>query len=308
MMAATAPVLASQPVAERLRRSIRRAQPSAYLFLLPALVFYVLFRLYPYAQTFWLGLHDWNGVSPPTFIGLGNYAEALRDPYFWRAGYQTLAFMAIDITVPLTVALTLAILVSEVTRGRVFFRVALFTPYVLSAAVVSVMWKQIYAPNIGIVNSVLRAVGLGQLAHPWLGDSQYALPAVAIANSWHSYGFAFGVFLAAIQSIDPSLYEAARLDGANWFQLVRHVTIPGLRNAITLLVSLAVAGALAAFTFIYIMTGGGPNFATEVLSTYVYDKGFLESRYGYASALSVAMALIALTISATFIWLRERGD
>ena len=307
-MAATAPVLPSQSVAERLRRSIRRAQPSAYLFLLPALLFYATFRLYPYAQTFWFGLHDWNGMTPPKWVGLGNYAEALQDPYFWRAGYQTLAFMAIDITLPLTVALTLAILVSEVTRGRVFFRVALFTPYVLSAAVVSVMWKQIYAPNIGIVNSALRAVGLGQFAHPWLGDSQYALPAVALANSWHSYGFAFVVLLAAIQSIDTSLYEAARLDGANWFQLVRHVTIPGLRNAITLLVSLGVAGALAAFTFIYIMTGGGPNFATEVLSTYVYDKGFLESRYGYASALSVAMAMIALAISATFIWLRERGD
>lgn len=307
-MAVTAPVLPSQPVAERLRRTIRRAQPSAYLFLLPALAFYVTFRLYPYVQTFWFGLHDWNGVSPPVFIGLGNYVEALHDPSFWRAGYQTLAFMAIDITLPLTVALTLAILVSEVTRGRTFFRVALFTPYVLSAAVVSVMWKLIYAPNIGIVNSAFRAIGLGQLAHPWLGDSQYALPAVALANSWHSYGFAFVVFLAAIQSIDTSLYEAAKLDGANWLQLVRHVTIPGLRNAITLLVSLAVAGALAAFTFIYIMTGGGPNFATEVLSTYVYDKGFLESRYGYASALSVALALVALTISATFIWLRERGE
>jgi raffinose/stachyose/melibiose transport system permease protein len=308
MMAASAPVIPSQSATERLRRSINRAQPSAYLFLLPALLFYVTFRLYPYVQTFWLGLHDWNGMTAPRWVGLGNYAEALQDPYFWRATYQTLAFMAIDITLPLTVALTLAVLVSEVTRGRVFFRIALFTPYVLSAAVVSVMWKMIYSPNIGIVNSGFRAIGLGQFAHPWLGDSQYALPAVALANSWHSYGFAFVVFLAAIQSIDTSLYEAARLDGASWLQLQRHVTIPGLRNAITLLVSLAVAGALAAFTFIYIMTGGGPNFATEVLSTYVYDKGFLESRYGYASALSVAMALFALTISALFIWLRERGD
>jgi len=308
MMAATAPVLPSQPFSDRLRRTIRRAQPSAYLFLLPALAFYASFRLFPYAQTFWLGLHDWNGVSPPTFVGLGNYVEAFNDPYFWRAGLHTVAFMAIDITLPLSVALLLAILVSEVTRGRTFFRIALFTPYVLAAAVVSVMWKMIYSPNIGIVNSALRAVGLGQFAHPWLGDSQYALPAVALANSWHTYGFAFVVFLAAIQSIDTSLYEAARLDGANWGQLLRHVTIPGLRNAITLLVSLAVAGALASFTFIYIMTGGGPNFATEVLSTYVYDKGFLESRYGYASALSVAMALIALTISATFIWIRETGE
>ena len=105
-------------------------------------------------------------MTPPRWVGLGNYVEAAQDPYFWRAGYQTLAFMAIDITLPLIVALMLAIVVSEVTRGRTFFRVALFTPYVLSAAVVSVMWKQIYAPNIGIVNSALRAVGLGQFAHP----------------------------------------------------------------------------------------------------------------------------------------------
>ena len=307
-MAASAPALHSQPVADRLRRAIKRAQPSAYLFLLPALLFYVSFRLVPYAQTFWYGLTDWNGVSQPRFVGLDNYATALQDMSFWRAMRQTVAFMAIDITVPLVVALLLAVLVSEVTRGRTFFRIALFTPYVLSAAVVSVLWKQIYSPNIGIVNSALRAVGLGQYAHPWLGDSQYALPAVAIANSWHIYGFAFVIFLAAIQSIDPSLYEAARLDGASWGQLVRHITIPGLRNAITLLVSLAIAGALASFTFIYIMTGGGPNFATEVLATYIYDKSFLESKYGYGSALSVALAMIALTVSATFIWLRERGD
>src|SRR5918997_4069521 len=307
-MAASAPALHSQPTSERLRRALRRAQPSAYLFLLPALFFYTAFRLIPYFQTFWYGLTDWNGVNQPRFVGLDNYATAAQDPSFWRAIRQTMAFMAIDITIPLVVALLLAVLVSEVTRGRTFFRIALFTPYVLSAAVVAVMWKQIYTPNIGIVNTTLRAIGLGQFAHPWLGDSQYALPAVAIANSWHIYGFAFVIFLAAIQSIDPSLYEAAKLDGASWGQLLRHVTIPGLRNAITLLVSLAIAGALASFTFIYIMTGGGPNFATEVLSTYIYDKGFLEAKYGYASALSVALALIALTISATFIWLRERGE
>lgn len=307
-MAASAPAVHSPLASDRLRRALRRAQPSAYLFLLPALVFYIWFRLAPYIATFWYGLTDWNGVSTPSFIGLSNYAEAVQDGYFWRAALHTLAFMAFDICVPLTLALLLAILVSEVTRGRTFFRVALFTPYVLSAAVVSVMWRLIYSPNIGVVNSGLRTVGLGGLTHAWLGDSQFALPSVALANSWHSYGFAFVIFLAAIQSIDPALYEAARLDGANWGQLVRHVTIPGLRNAITLLVSLAIAGALASFTFIYIMTGGGPNFATEVLSTYIYDKGFLESRYGYASALSVGLALIALVISATFIWLRERGE
>src|SRR5918997_2520457 len=132
-MAASAPALHSQPTSERLRRALRRAQPSAYLFLLPALLFYTAFRLIPYFQTFWYGLTDWNGVSQPRFIGLDNYATATQDPSFWRAIRQTMAFMAIDITIPLVVALLLAVLVSEVTRGRTFFRIALFTPYVLSA-------------------------------------------------------------------------------------------------------------------------------------------------------------------------------
>jgi raffinose/stachyose/melibiose transport system permease protein len=308
-MAASAHVrpLPLSPV-ERLRRTFGRGRSAAYLFLLPAFLFYLTFRLIPYLQTFWYGLHDWSGVTQPRWVGLGNYGEALVDPYFWQAFRQTLVFMAMDLTMPLVTALVLAILVADIRRGRTLFRVGLFTPYVLSAAVVAVLWSQIYNPSIGIVNVTLRTIGLPALARGWLGETGTAIYAVGVANSWHSYGFAFVVFLAALETIDPALYEAAKIDGASWLQLARHVTIPGLSNAITLLVSLGIAGALASFTFIYVMTGGGPNFATEVLSTYIYDKAFLESRYGYASALSVALALIALTVSAIFIWLRERGD
>jgi raffinose/stachyose/melibiose transport system permease protein len=159
-----------------------------------------------------------------------------------------------------------------------------------------------------VVNQLLSLVGLRDVTRAWLGDFATALPAVGMIGAWVLLGLCTLLLLAGMSKIDPALYEAARLDGATWAQLVRHVTIPGLRNAITLLVSLGIAGALASFTFIYVMTGGGPNFATEVLSTYIYDKGFLEAKYGYASALSVALALIALAVSGTFIWLRERGE
>ena len=192
-MAATAPVLPAPPLAERLRRIIRRAQPSAYLFLLPALLFCATFRLYPYAQTFWYGLHDWNGMTPPRWVGLGN-VEAAQDPYFWRAGYQTLAFMAIDITHPADRGADAGY---HGFRGHArsdLLPRGFFTPYVLSAAVVSVMWKQI-APNIGIVNSALRAVGLGQFAHPgWAIRStpcrpwRWRTPGTATASrSWCSW-------------------------------------------------------------------------------------------------------------------------
>jgi raffinose/stachyose/melibiose transport system permease protein len=296
-------VAAGRRVGRTLRRSL-----TAYLFLLPAFVFYALFRLIPYLQAFWYGLHDWDGLSEPRWVGLGNFAEALGDEYFWIAGRNTLAFMALDLALPLTVAFLLAIMVAEVKRGRTIFRVGLFTPYVLSGAVVAIMWKQIYNPEVGILNAALRAVGLGALTRSWLGETGLALPSLAVANAWHAYGFAFVVFLAALQTIDPTLYEAARIDGAGWWQLVRNVTIPGLSNAITMLCSLTMMGAISAFTFIYIMTGGGPNYATEVLSTYIYDKAFEGLRFGYASALSVALALIGLTVTVIFIQLRERRD
>lgn len=290
------------------RRPVRWKHLSGYFFLLPAFLFYAAFRLVPYVQTFWFGFHEWDGLGERRWIGVANYSEALTDDRFWQAGRNTLAFMVLDLAMPLTIALFLAILVAEVRWGRTVYRVGLFTPYVLSGAVVAVMWKQIYNPEVGILNAFLRAVGLGDLAHSWLGESQFALPAVAVANAWQGYGFAFVVFLAALQSIDPTLYEAARIDGANWPQLVRHVTIPGLGNAITMLCSLTIFGAIGTFTFIYIMTGGGPNYATEVLSTYIYDKAFTELRFGYASAVSVGLALLALVVTAIFIRLRERND
>lgn len=308
-MASSAQARTSQPpLTYRLRRTIKRARPMGYVFLLPAFVFYASFRLVPYVQTFWYGLHDWDGASPPTWIGTANYAEALSDQYFWWAGWNTLKFMAINMTVPLGGGLLLALLVAEVSRGRTFFRVALFTPYVLSAAVVAVMWRQIFSPQVGVINLTLKGIGLESLAHSWLGESAYALWAVGVSNAWHGYGFSFVIFLAGLQTIDTALYEAAKLDGANWFQLVRFVTLPGLSNAITMLLSMAIMGTIAFFTYVFIMTDGGPNFSSEVLATYIYDKAFDDMRFGYASALSVGLALLVLVVTATFIRFRERGD
>lgn len=306
-MATTTALAPTRSRSASARRALKRAA-SGYLFVLPAFLFYATFRLVPYIQAFWYGFHEWDGLSSPRWVGVGNFVQASRDEYFWKAGGNTMKFMVLDVVLPLTAAFFLAVLVAEVRRGRTLFRVGLFTPYVLAGAVVAIMWKQIYNPEIGILNVTLRAVGLGSLTRSWLGETAMALPALAVANSWHAYGFAFVIFLAAIQTIDPTLYEAARIDGATWGQLLRHVTLPGLSNALTMLCSLSLMGAISSFTFIYIMTGGGPNYATEVLSTYIYDKAFKSLHFGYASALSVALAMIGLAVTFTFIQVRERRD
>lgn len=280
----------------------------AYAFLLPSFLFYAGFRLIPYFQAFWFGLYDWNGASPGKFIGAGNYIEVVQDKYFWNAAGHNVIWMAMNLTIPLGLALILALLVAEVKRGQSVFRVCLFFPHVLSAATVAVLWRQIYDPSIGILNTIMNAIGLGSLTHSWLGETATALPASNIANAWQSYGFSFVMFLAALQSIDPTQFEAAKLDGANWFQTVRYVTLPGLRNATTMLFSLAIMGSMLSFTMIWVLTGGGPNFASDVLSTYIYDKAFMGLRVGYACAVSVGLALWILFVTVTFIRIRERGD
>lgn len=303
-MAAVAP---HEPVASwRRRRS--RVDAEAYLFVLPAVVSYAVFVLSPFVRTLWLGLHQWDGVSPARWVGLKNYAEAIGDPIVWKALEHNLVYMGITIVLPIGIGCTLAVLMAGVARGRSLFRIGLFTPHVLSAAVVGIVWSLIYDPDIGVLNSVLRSVGLGGIARAWLAETSVVLPAIALASTWHGYGFAMVIYMAALQGVDPTLYEAAKIDGANWHQLVRHVTLPGVRDATTMLLSLSILGSMATFTMIWVMTRGGPYFASEVLATHIYKRAFEGNQMGYASALSTALALIVLVVAAAFLRLRERGQ
>lgn len=283
--------------------------PTAWLFLLPAFAIYLVFHLLPFVQTIWLGFHEWDGASPDrTWVGLQNYVDATQDDVFWRALSHNVTFVVMNLALPIAIGLLLAVLVSNVGRGLATYRFLLFLPYVLSLAVVGIIWGRIYDPNIGIINQTLRAVGLDDLARPWLGDPSFVLVAIILAGVWHAFPFAMVIYLAGLQGIDQTLYEAARLDGANGVQIFRHVTLPSLSNVTTLLVSSAFIGGLTAFTMVWTMTQGGPFYASEVIATYIYKRAFEDIYVGYGSALSVALALLALLVTGAFIWLRERGD
>jgi raffinose/stachyose/melibiose transport system permease protein len=280
----------------------------AYLFILPALLLYVTFVLRPTLDVFLLSLYEWNGISPTReWQGLANFSKLAGDGIFWQAFRNNLVWLVVILFFNVLVGLVAAALLSMDIKGRVFFRLAYFLPVVQASIVTAMIWRWIYNPD-GLLNNTLQSVGLGALARGWLGDFTWALPALAIAAGWASFGMSVVLLLAGMQGIDQSLYDAARVDGANYTQTFRYITIPGLRNVITIVILLAMIGAFQAFDIIWATTQGGPVRATEMLATYMFKKGIMENQYGYGSAVAVVLAVIILAFAIVNITLRERGD
>ncbi len=280
----------------------------AYIFILPALLLYVTFVLRPTLEVFVLSLYKWNGISPTReWQGFANFEKLLADSIFWQAFRNNLVWLVVILFFNVFVGLVAAALLSMNIKGRVIFRLAYFLPVVQASIVTAMIWRWIYNPD-GLLNSTLQAVGLGGLTRGWLGDFTWALPALAVAAGWASFGMSVVLLLAGMQGIDQSLYDAARVDGANYTQTFRYITIPGLRNVITIVILLAMIGAFQAFDIIWATTQGGPIRATEMLATYMFKKGIMENEYGYGSAVAVVLAVIILGFATINIILRERGD
>jgi raffinose/stachyose/melibiose transport system permease protein len=287
---------------------VLRRYVAAYLFILPVLVLYAVFVLRPTLQTFWLAFYEWNGISADrTWVGLDNFRRLLDDAIFWQALRHSLVWTVVVVAFNLVVGLVAAALLSGNIRGRLLFRLAYFLPVVQASIVTAMIWRWIYAPT-GILNASLEAVGLGFLARGWLGDFAVVLPALAVASSWMTFGLSIVILLAGMQGIDPTLYDAARVDGAGRRRTFLDITIPSLRNTITIVVLLSLLDAFKVFDIIWATTQGGPIRATEVLATYMFKEGFQKNQYGYGSAIAVALALIILVTSVLNVTLRERGD
>jgi len=288
---------------------LRRANLWAYFFVLPALVFYVAFTIIPLAGTLQLSFYRWDGANPvKKWVGIANYAEMFRDPVTGIAFLNTLIWMVMSYAVQISTALLLAVLIAQVLRGQTFFRVSLFLPKVLSVSVVAVVWGRIYDPFIGIVNMALRSAGLGALARGWLGDSSFALPAVQVAHSWNGYGWYMVVYLAALQAIEPVLYEAADIEGASGWQKFRWITMPGIRHVHTLVLILSMINSLQAFGTIWAMTQGGPFHASEVISTHIYKTAFGINEIGYGAAMSLVLGVVIIVFTWVTMKLREEKE
>jgi len=281
----------------------------AYLFLLPALLVYCTFVLYPIIDNFALSLTNWQGgTDPKTFIGLENYLHALRDPMVLLSLQNNLVWI-VGVTIGVVgLALLSAMLLWTTDKGRLLFRTVFFMPAILSLVVTGIIWNWIYNPVFGILNKIFESIGLSGLSRGWLGDSETALFSVIVTKIWQGFGWSMVLFLAGLMSIDMDLLDAAKIDGANAWQRFRFVTLPQIRHVTTVVTLIAIIAGFKVFDIIFVMTQGGPGNKTLVMSIYIYRQAFKYDAPGYAAAVSIILAAIILSISVIYIRLRERGE
>lgn len=276
---------------------IRRSRfVNALPFLLPAVLIYGGFVLYPMASSAWLSFFEWNGLSADrTFVGLENFEYIFfKDPVFWTAFRNSVLWVTLSLIVPVGLGLGLAMLLNRALLGKTFFRAAFYLPAALAAIAAATMFRWIYHPVFGILNGFLEAVGLGDLAANWLGEPSTALYGVFIASVWQATGVNMVLFLAGLQLVRRDLVESALIDGAGYWQLFRNVTVPALRGTFLVVFVLTVINSLKAYDLIVGMTNGGPAQSTQMLALWSVDQSFRQSSFGHGSA--VAMVLLALTL------------
>ncbi|MCD6457466.1 MAG: sugar ABC transporter permease [Thermoproteales archaeon] len=272
---------------------------STILFLLPAVILYVIFEIFPLFFTLYLSFCEWNVLGDISFIGIKNYLKMLSDPVFVIALKNTLIYTSVTVPVQIIFGLFIAIMLNQKIRGKATFRTIYYLPVITSWTVVSLIWKWIYDPVYGILNFVLIKMGVIQESIRWLQDPTTALFAVMIVTIWKGIGWNMVIFLAGLQTIPLDLYDAALVDGASKIQRFRYITIPLLKPVIITVTILLTIGALNAFVQIYILTAGGPLHATEVVNTYLYKNAFGYLNFGYSSAMAVF--LLAMTLSITVL-------
>jgi ABC-type sugar transport systems, permease components len=278
-----------------------------YLFIAPAMMFYLVFLIFPSLFSMFYSLFNWNGLAAQkTFIGLKNYIDFFSDPTSWDVIKNNLIWILYMLVFPITIGLGLAIALNRAIPGKTLFRAIFYIPAVLPLVSVGVVWAWIYHPMFGALNVFLKSVGLSSWIHGWLAEPKFALNSVAVTAIWQGVGLPMVLFLAGLQDIPLEYYEAAQIDGAKSWQRLWYITIPSLRETFVIVISLLVVGSLKVFDVIYAMTWGGPGHSTQVLATWMYFNSFSFNKMGYGSAIACIMTLISLIIIAPYIKLMSK--
>jgi raffinose/stachyose/melibiose transport system permease protein len=269
----------------------------AYLYILPGLAFYLLFTFFPLLQTVRLSFFEWDGVTPQKWIGIANYREIYNTPEIRQAFYHSVELILFYAVFSIVIGLFLTALLTRFrVRGFMGFRTVLFMPQVIATVVVAQAFTWIYDPA-GPLDTFLNKVGLGFMSRSWLGDFEWALPAVGLIGTWITFGLCIVLFLAGAQRIPLELYEAARVDGAGFVREFLAVTLPGLRNEIVVAATLTTILALRNFDIIYNTTSGGPGGETEVPSWVMFHNAFDLNRVGFAAAIAVILTVIITCVA-----------
>lgn len=276
-----------------------------WLFLGPALLVFGFAVLLPMVLTIGYSFTKWNGFGAMTFVGLDNYIAAATDPILRDSFVHVSLYIAATLVLEVLVGLVLAGIVSALV-GRLWFRVAIFTPVMLPMVVVAVLWSFVYDPDFGLVNATLAAAGLQGLQRIWLGDTTTALAAVSVVSGWVFAGFYMMIFYAAFRQIPHEVIEAARLDGASEFALFRRIKVPMIRAAVWVGVLLCVTGGFQGFDLFFVLTNGGPYGATEIPTTYLVKTVFRNGEVGYGSAMAVVLTAIVLAVGLAYARISRR--
>ncbi|RUS48525.1 carbohydrate ABC transporter permease [Cohnella sp. AR92] len=275
----------------------------AFLMLLPNVLGFLLFLLAPVLATFAISFSDWNLTDDFRFNGFDNYKELASDPVFHKVLGNTFYFTLVSVPIGIVLSLLLAVFLNQKLRFIRFYRAAFFIPVISSMVAVSVIWQWIYNPEFGLLNYALSWFGIDGPA--WLTSPKWAMPAVIITSIWKSLGFNMLLFLAGLQSISESYYEAADIDGARWYSKFARITVPLLSPTTFFVTVMSIINSFQVFDMAYLMTQGGPARSTSVLVYYVFQNAFQYFRMGYASAMAYVLFFIVLIVTFIQFW-RQR--
>jgi raffinose/stachyose/melibiose transport system permease protein len=296
-------ILSGRGKAERRRRRL-----IALLFMLPALALNLLVIGGPGVSSLYYAFTDWNGFTTPHFTGLANAQRLLGDADFWNAISHNFFWMIFFLTVPFVMGLAGAFMLSRVRRGAMLFRVVYFIPYLIASVVNAQIWKNLLDPTSGLA-AQLDKFGIHFLDKVFFfGDSNLALPSVAFVDNWHFWGFLVVLFVAAMQGVDGSRFEAARIDGANAWQEFWHVALPGIRPTLVFAIMIISLWSLLAFDYSYALTGGGPAGASDLVSLLVNRTAFSNLEAGYAAFIALVMSLLGAAFLVVFAVLNRKAD
>jgi raffinose/stachyose/melibiose transport system permease protein len=272
----------------------RRLRATSLIWVLPALLLIFVFVYYPLVKNVQLSFYRWSAFTPSHWVGPDNYIKAVHDPVFWRALRNNIAYALVSVIVQVGGGLVLAALLEEfvVKRWRGLLRTIYFIPVTISFTVAGLLFSFIYNPQFGLLNQLLKVIGLPSLAHAWLGDPKTAIWSIIAMSQWQSTGYIAVLFTVALQRVPRDLYEAAAIDGASKVRSFFAVSVPMVREMTALMIIVTVTGAFLVFNEVTVMTAGGPNNASQVLGTWLYQNAFSQNDMGYASAIATIVFVI----------------
>ncbi|MDO6657768.1 carbohydrate ABC transporter permease [Anaerobacillus sp. 1_MG-2023] len=276
------------------KRNMRKALTIG-LFTAPALIVYLVYVIYPILSTLGYSFYSWDGTNDKTFIGLNNYIQLFNDAVFWTSLTNNAWVVLTSVFVQIPLGMIMALMLFAPIRGIRLFSSVYFLPFLMSTVAIGLLWVYMFDPINGIINQIVNLLGFENVA--WLSDENTSLIAILLVVVWQFSPFYMILFKAAMVGIGEELYESAQIDGANSWQKFFHITLPLLMPTIVSSSILAIVGSLKAFDIFYIMTGGGPNHATELMGTYMFKQAFINFNMGYASAIAFLMFLIALVVT-----------